>query len=161
VLARGAEAPLRDVLLAARERLPLRFAAQQETEASVRASLATLFATLDLWAEAEQEITRALELFDAELGAASTDSVRARALRVHLLARLSRFEDAEAELARLEAAAVSADPAVDMRWPRRAPACTSTVAVSARRCRRCARRWRRWNSPSPATKPCATACGSI
>lgn len=110
VLARGAEAPLRDVLLAARERLPLRFAAQQETEASVRASLATLFATLDLWAEAEREITRALELFDAELGAASTDSVRARALRVHLLARLSRFEDAEAELARLQAAALPADP---------------------------------------------------
>lgn len=110
VLARGAEAPLRDVLLAARERLPLRFAAQQETEASVRASLASLFATLDLWAEAEQEITRALELFDAELGAASTDSVRARALRVHLLARLSRFADAEAELARLEAAALPADP---------------------------------------------------
>lgn len=109
VLARGAEAPLRDVLLAARERLPLRFAAQQETEASVRASLASLFATLDLWGEAEQEITRALELFDAELGTASTDSVRARALRVHLLARLSRFEDGEAELARLQAAALPAD----------------------------------------------------
>lgn len=110
VMSRGAEAPLRDVLLSARERLPLRFAAQQETEASVRASLASLFATLDLWAEAEQEITRALELFDAELGAASTDSVRARALRVHLLARLSRYEDAEAELTRLQATAVPADP---------------------------------------------------
>lgn len=110
VLARGAEAPLRDVLLAARERLPLRFAAQQATEASVRASLASLFATLDLWAEAEQEITRALELFDGEQGAASTDSVRARALHVHLLARLSRFGDAEAELARIEAAALPADP---------------------------------------------------
>ncbi len=110
VLARGAEAPLRDVLLAARERLPLRFAAQEETEASVRASLASLFATLDLWAEAEQEIARALELFDAQLGAASADSVRARALRVHLLARLSRYEDAEVELARLQASAVSTDP---------------------------------------------------
>ncbi|WP_176764272.1 protein kinase domain-containing protein [Aquimonas voraii] len=109
VLARGAEAPLRDVLLSARERLASRFANQPLAEASVRASLAGLFAALDAWQEGEQEATRAVALFDRELGASSAESVRARALRVHLLTRLARFDEAEAELAALEAVADSKD----------------------------------------------------
>ena len=110
VLARGAEAPLRDVLLAARERLSLRFAEQPLGEASVRASLAQLFAALDLWAEGEQEITRALALFDTQLGERSQASLQARALRAQLLTRLARFDAAEAEIAELERRVNRADP---------------------------------------------------
>lgn len=102
VLARGADAPLRDVLLSARERLASRFAGQPLAEASVRASLAQLFAALDLWIEGEAEITRALALFDAELGERSHASLQARALRSQLLTRLARFEAAGAEIAELE-----------------------------------------------------------
>lgn len=101
VLARGAEAPLREVLLSARERLQTRFTDQPLAEASVRASLASLFGAIDLWAEGEQEIGRALALFDAELGAGSLESVRARSMRVHLLTRLAQFDAAESELGRL------------------------------------------------------------
>jgi DNA-binding winged helix-turn-helix (wHTH) protein len=105
VLARGADAPLKDVLLASRERISARFADQPQTEATLRSSLAGLFAALDLWSEGEAEATRALQLFSAELGADSIEAQRARALRVHLLSRLSRFDEAEAELAQLETAA--------------------------------------------------------
>lgn len=116
VMARGAEAPLRDVLLSARERLKGRFQDQPETEASVRSSLASLFTTLDLWTEAEHEVTRALELFEAQSGATSTDSARARALRVHLLTRLSRFDEAESELARLHTLTRQEDPRQRHAW---------------------------------------------
>lgn len=110
VLARGADAPLRDVLLSARERLASRFAGQPLAEASVRASLAQLFAALDLWIEGEAEITRALALFDAELGERSHASLQARALRSQLLTRLARFEAAGAEIAELERRVDPADP---------------------------------------------------
>jgi non-specific serine/threonine protein kinase len=107
VLARGAEAPLKDVLLASRERIGARFADQPLTEATLRSSLASLFSALDLWSEGEAEAARALQLFSAEVGADSLEAQRARALRVHLLSRLSRFDEAKTELAQLESAASS------------------------------------------------------
>lgn len=101
VLARGAEAPLREVLLSARTRLQQRFEGQPLAEASVRASLGRLFATLDAWTAGEEEATRALALFEGSFGADHVESLRSRALLVHLLARQARFDDAEAHLARL------------------------------------------------------------
>lgn len=103
VLGKGAEAPLKDVLLAARERMTRRFEDEPLVGAPLHLSLAGLFATLDLLAEAEAEAGRALALFERELGPGSAEAGRARAVRARLLSRLSRFDEARAELERLDA----------------------------------------------------------
>lgn len=105
ILGKGAEAPLRDVLLAARERLGERLLAQPQTAATLHLSLAGLFNTLDLWSEAEAEASRALALHRTQLDAHSSDAHLARAIRVRVLSRLSRFDEAEAVLRELADAA--------------------------------------------------------
>lgn len=109
ILGKGAEAPLRDVLLAARSRLGERLSEQPLTAAALRLNLANLFNTLDLWSEAEAEAAQALDLYRRELGDASREARHARAIRVRVLARMSRFEEAAQELAALAPAAGAAD----------------------------------------------------
>jgi len=101
ILGKGADAPLREVLLAARARLGERLSEQPLTAAALHLNLASLFNTLDLWTEAEAEAAQALALFGRELGEASPEARHARAIRVRVLARLSRFEEAAQELALL------------------------------------------------------------
>lgn len=108
VSARGAEATLRDVLLAARGRVATRFATQPASEAAVRASLATLFNAIDLWPEAEAEARRALDLYEAQQGASGEEALRARANYARILSRLGRNDDADAQLAQLRT--LLADP---------------------------------------------------
>lgn len=98
----GAQVPFRDVLLSARDRLALRFADQPLSGARLRLSFATLFNTLDLWPEALAETERALQVFDGAGAESAADAVRARAMRVKLLTRLGRLDEAGAELAALE-----------------------------------------------------------
>ncbi|MBX3724896.1 MAG: winged helix-turn-helix domain-containing protein [Xanthomonadales bacterium] len=101
VAGQGAQVPFRDVLLAARDRLTARFADQPLTAARMRLSLATLFNTLDLWPEALAETGQALALLEGQGAAGADDAVRARAMRVKLLTRLARMEEARTELAAL------------------------------------------------------------
>ncbi|MBB5206486.1 protein kinase domain-containing protein [Chiayiivirga flava] len=103
VSARGADATLRDVLLAARARVAARFGNQPASEAAVRASLAGLFNALDLWPEAEAEAQRALDLYESLQGVASPDALRARSNYVRILSRLGRNDDADAQLRQLQA----------------------------------------------------------
>jgi non-specific serine/threonine protein kinase len=103
VFGKGAEAPLKEVLLAARERMTRRFESEPLIGAPLHLSLAGLFGTLDLLTEAEVEAARALAIFERELGADSVEAGRARAVRARLLSRLSRFDEARAELDRLDA----------------------------------------------------------
>ncbi|SFN51446.1 protein kinase domain-containing protein [Dokdonella immobilis] len=104
VFAKGASASLRDVLLAARSRLDSRFTGQPLTEAGVRASLGGLFESIDLWAEAEAETRRAMDLYAGAGGANSRDALRQRSRLARLLSLLSRHEEAAAEIATLKQA---------------------------------------------------------
>jgi non-specific serine/threonine protein kinase len=79
VSARGADATLRDVLLAARARVSTRFSHQPASEAAVRASLASLFNAIDLWPEAEAEARLALDLYESQHGAGGEEALRAAA----------------------------------------------------------------------------------
>lgn len=98
VLAKGQNASLRDVLLAARERIGKRFAAQPLTEASIRGSLAVLFNAIELLPEAEDEARRSLELYAREEGNAALETLRARTLLARLLTRTSKFEESKAQI---------------------------------------------------------------
>lgn len=102
VVAQGRDAVLKDVLLAARERVALRFADQPASEATVRGSLAGLFNTLDLWTESAAEARRGIDLFSATLGEGSREAIGLRALLARVLSRSSRFDEARVELEMLE-----------------------------------------------------------
>jgi non-specific serine/threonine protein kinase len=103
VSAKGAEATLREVLLAARSRVAARFAAQPQSEAALRLSLANLFNTIDLWPEAETEARSALAILEGEQRTQSDDALRARSLLVSILSRLGRPTEARAALDELAA----------------------------------------------------------
>ncbi len=102
VNAKGADATLRDVLLAARNRVATRFAYQPRSEATIRASLATLFNDIDLWTEAEAEARRALTLYEQTQGSTSDDALSARATLARILSRLGRSDEAQSQLGTLE-----------------------------------------------------------
>lgn len=102
VWAKGQDATLRDVLLAARERVPARFVAQPEAAAAIHSSLASLFSAIDLFEEAEAQARQALELAQRRGGAASATAFEARAVLVRVLGRRGRFDEAEQHLAELE-----------------------------------------------------------
>jgi len=111
VVAKGQGASLKDVLLAARDRVARRFAAQPLTEASIRTSLATLFNMLDLVGEAEAEARQALALYVREEGEGSRDALKARTLLARVLTRTAKFDASRAEIETLERlTAGSADP---------------------------------------------------
>lgn len=98
VLAKGQNASLRDVLLAARERIGKRFASQPHTEASIRGSLAVLFNMIELLPEAEDEARRALDLHLREEGETALDTLRARTLLARLLTRTSKFDESKTQI---------------------------------------------------------------
>lgn len=102
VIAKGQGASLKDLLLAARERVAKRFAAQPLTEASIRMSLAGLLNTLELMPEAEAEAGRASELFTAAGAGDSDDALRTRSLLALTLTRQGKYELAEQALAPLQ-----------------------------------------------------------
>lgn len=102
VWAKGQDATLRDVLLAARERVPARFADQPEAAAAIHSSLASLFSAIDLFEEAEAQARQALERTQRRNGAASATAFEARAVLVRVLGRRGRFDEAEQHLAELE-----------------------------------------------------------
>ncbi len=102
VLAKGKDASLEDMLLVARERATRRFASEPRTEATIRASLATLLNMIELMPEAEAEARRSLELFEREDGASSADALRARSTLTRVLTRVSKFDEALAQLQQLD-----------------------------------------------------------
>jgi eukaryotic-like serine/threonine-protein kinase len=102
VTAKGADATLRDVLLAARDRVSSRFGNQPGSEAAIRASLATLFNDIDLWPEAEAEARRALNLYEQMQRSNSDEALRTRSILVRILSRLGRSDEAGTLLATLE-----------------------------------------------------------
>lgn len=102
VWAKGQDATLRDVLLAARERLSTRFADQPEAAAALHSSLGSLFSAIDLLAEAESEARQALALAQRHPGVSPGTAFEARAVLARVLARRSRFDEAERQLAELE-----------------------------------------------------------
>ena len=103
VVAKGQSASLKDVLLAARERVSRRFGAQPQTEASIRMSLVTLFNMLELLPEAEDEARRALALYESSEGAASRNALKARTFVARMLARTGKFDAALKELQTMDA----------------------------------------------------------
>jgi len=102
VLAKGRDAPLKDVLLAARGQIPAQFAAQPLTEASLHASLSKLFGTIELLPEAETEARQALNIYEHEEGADSSDALKARAVLAHYLILTSQFTPVRDELEALD-----------------------------------------------------------
>jgi eukaryotic-like serine/threonine-protein kinase len=102
VSAKGPDATLREVLLSARGNLAPRFAGQPQAGAAVHGSLATLFSAVDLFAEAEEQARRALDLLGTGGRASGPASIPARVALVRALARQSRLDDAARELQQLE-----------------------------------------------------------
>jgi len=105
VSAKGAEANLKEVLLAARTRIGQHFSGHASAEASVRLSLATLFNTIDLFPEAEQEARQALALIDSDSRSTKRESLQARSLLVSVLSKLGKHDEAATELIPLSAIA--------------------------------------------------------
>ncbi len=97
VNAKGQEATMKDVLLAARERVAQRFVDQPIAEAAVRMSLANLFNAVDLWVDAEPQARAAMALYQQHDPSALGASEAALAL-VKALARQSKMEQAQAEI---------------------------------------------------------------
>lgn len=130
VSAKGPDATLREVLLSARGQVAERFGAQPGTEAAVRGSLASLFGAVDLFADAEAEARRALELLERDGGGASREALQARAVLVRVLARTGRVRDAESELQRLEQLDRSGGGSGDPHAPRRIAMARSTLHIA-------------------------------
>lgn len=102
VSAKGPDATLREVLLSARDRVPVRFRDQPHTAAAIHSSLASLFSAVDLQPEAEVQARAALELLERHGGATSSAAFRAHAVLVRVLALRSRFDDAQVHMVALE-----------------------------------------------------------
>jgi len=115
VSAKGAEANLKDVLLAARLRISQRFSGQAAAEASIRLSLATLFNTIDLFPEAEQETRQVLALIESQPQHDYRESLQARSLLVGVLSKLGKREEAAAQLTQLAAVATQ-HPSAESRY---------------------------------------------
>ena len=127
VSAKGADATLKEVLLAARSRVAARFAQQPGAEAAIRLSLANLFHTIDLWQDADIEARLALDLYAREQGPDHIESLRARSLLVSVQSRLG--QTAEAEKTLTELVRLTADDNSDTASYLRASA-ASTLAIS-------------------------------
>lgn len=93
VFSHGADASLRDVLLAARSRVADRFGAQPLTEASIHVTLGSLLNTLDLLPDAESQLRQALALYQGHAGQ-ELALLRTRSQLAKVLTRASRFDDA-------------------------------------------------------------------
>jgi len=102
VAAKGQNAILKDVLLAARDRINLRFVNQPSTEAFIRASLAGVFYAIEIWADAETEARSALSLFASQKALESNEALKLRLTLIRILSRAGKFEAATTELTALE-----------------------------------------------------------
>jgi eukaryotic-like serine/threonine-protein kinase len=116
VLAQGADATIRDVLLSTRDRLASRFAGQPETEASIRNSMSELFNTIDLWPESVEQANAALKLLESNGGDKAIQKpeiIRVRANLVRILSRMSKFDEANQQLEALKLLVNDASSATD------------------------------------------------
>lgn len=115
--AKGADLTLREALLAARGRVPARFAGEPATEAAIHGHLAALFSTVDLFAEAEAEARLAINLLARPGSGALAAALPARAVLVRVLSRTGRLDEAKRQLAELEqdAARAPGGPAATQR----------------------------------------------
>ena len=102
VLAQGASATLKDVLYAARDQFGARFEKQPGTEASIRASLAELFNTVDLLPEAQAQAESAIALYAKDAQTPISETMRVHMNLARVLARLSKYDEAKRELALLD-----------------------------------------------------------
>lgn len=110
----GADAPVREVLLAARERIGPRFASQPRVAAAMHISLAALFNGIEMLAPAEDEVRKALVLLTREHGAAGLETLKAQASLAGVLTRSGRFDEALQTLRQLDrGAAGHPEPEVD------------------------------------------------
>ncbi|MDR2334965.1 MAG: winged helix-turn-helix domain-containing protein [Burkholderiaceae bacterium] len=98
VIARGQGALVKDMLLDMRNKLPQRFGDQPAIEADLRANFATVFNTMGLKAEAEEEERRALALYEQVYGANDKNTLTARSMLVRYYARHGKFGEALAQL---------------------------------------------------------------
>jgi eukaryotic-like serine/threonine-protein kinase len=98
VLAKGERAELKDLLLAAQEKLSLRYAGQPLAEATVRGNLANLFGAIDRFEDALVHSERAIALYQKAGLSDHPDVARVTAIRVSHLSRLTRIDEAEALL---------------------------------------------------------------
>jgi non-specific serine/threonine protein kinase len=83
ISAKGADATLKDVLLAASGRLEATFGGQPRAEHAVRANLASLLNTLELFDDAETQAREAIALAPELGGERSPETVAARGARAH------------------------------------------------------------------------------
>jgi DNA-binding winged helix-turn-helix (wHTH) protein/predicted outer membrane lipoprotein len=102
VSAKGPDTTLREVLVAARERVPARFAALPASEASIRSSLASAFGVIDQHEDARAEAERALALLGASEHDDAATEFATRGVLIRALGRLGRFDEAAAALAEFE-----------------------------------------------------------
>jgi eukaryotic-like serine/threonine-protein kinase len=102
VAAKGQNATVKDVLLAARDRVSVRFAAQPDAEAAIRTSLAQLFYTIDLWPESRAQARSALALFEQGGNASADQALKLRLGLIRTLCRTAQFDAAQAEIAKLQ-----------------------------------------------------------
>ncbi|MCU0950007.1 MAG: winged helix-turn-helix domain-containing protein [Burkholderiaceae bacterium] len=102
VSAKGPDATLREVLLSARDRVPVRFRDQPQAAAQIHSSMASLFSAIELSAEAQSEARSALTLLEAHGSASSGAALRARSVLVRTLARGGRQDEAQAQMDTLE-----------------------------------------------------------
>jgi non-specific serine/threonine protein kinase len=130
VSAKGPEATLREVLLAARERVPVRFAAQPDTAAALHGSLASLYNTIDLFAEAEAEARQALRLLERAGGTDAAAAFEVRAVLVRVLGRAGRLDEARVQLDALEQLAAAAPEAERAHRAQRLAAARSTWLIA-------------------------------
>lgn len=106
VLAKGPEATLREVLLSVRGRVGERFATQNDTQAVIRSSLASLLASVDMMQDAEAQARQAIELVDKTADrsddAANAAAFQARAVLVRALEKSGKRAEANEQLLVLE-----------------------------------------------------------
>lgn len=126
VSAKGPDATLREVLLAARDRVPTRFGAQPGTAAAIHGSLSTLFSAIDLFQDAEAQARQALALLERDGNANGDAAFQARTVLVRVLSRMGRFDDAAHQLAELERLSTST---TDPLAPQRLAAARSTWLI--------------------------------
>ncbi len=98
VSAKGADATLKDVLLAASHRIGDTFREQPRAEQTVRANLAVLLNTIELFDDAEAQARQALALSQQSSAGNDPDTIAARGALVRILGRKGQLAAAEQEL---------------------------------------------------------------
>jgi DNA-binding winged helix-turn-helix (wHTH) protein len=111
VSAKGPDTTLREVLVAARDRVAARFATLPATEAGIRSSLASAFGVIDQHEDARVEAERALALLAASEQHDTAAEFATRVVLIRALGRLGRFDDAASALAEFEQRAGTAPAA--------------------------------------------------